>query len=97
MEEVITLTMKEKTRYEVIKDSLNRLIKVKEVAQLLNLSLRQVYRLRDRVKKEGIKGVIHHLKGRISSKKTPKKIEEKIKKLYQEKYSGLILVTLQSI
>jgi|GEM_PF-2808053 len=31
MEEVIALTMKEKTRYEVIKDSLNRLIKVKEI------------------------------------------------------------------
>jgi len=91
MEEVITLTMKEKTRYEVIRDSLKRLIKVKEAAELLNLSIRQVYRLRDRVKKEGIKGVIHHLKGRISLKKTPKKIEEKIKKLYQEKYSGFNL------
>ena len=91
MEELITLTMKEQTRYEVIKDSLKRLIKVKEAAQLLNLSIRQVLRLRDRVKKEGVKGVIHHLKGRISSKKTPKEIEEKVKKLYQEKYFGFNL------
>jgi len=91
MEEVITLTMKEKIRYEVIRDSLKRLIKVKEAAELLSLSVRQIYRLRNRVKKENIKGVIHHLKGRISSKKTPKKIEEKIKKLYQEKYFGFNL------
>ena len=75
----------------MIRDNLKRLIKVKEVAQLLNLSIRQVYRLRNKVKKEGIKGVIHHLKGKTSLKKTPKKIEEKIKRLYQERYSGFNL------
>jgi transposase len=90
-EEVITLTMKEKTRYEVIRDSLKRLIKVREAAELLSLSVRQIYRLRSRVKREGIKGVIHHLKGRASLKKTPKEIEERIKRLYKEKYSGFNL------
>lgn len=91
MEEVITLTMEEQKRYEVIKDSLKRLIKVKEAAQLLSLSIRQIYRLRDKVKSEGIKGVIHHLKGRVSSKRIPKEIEEKIKRLYKEKYFGFNL------
>ena len=57
-EEVITLTMEEKTRYEVIRDSLKRLIKVREAAELLSLSVRQIYRLRSRVKREGIKEFI---------------------------------------
>lgn len=91
MEEAITLTMKEQTRYEVIKDSLKKLIKVKEAAVLLSLSTRQVYRLRKRVKKEGIKGVIHRLKGKVSFRKMPKETEERIKRLYKEKYFGFNL------
>ena len=87
-EERITLTMKEQQRYEVIRDSLKRLIKVKEAAELLGLSVRQIYRLRKRVRKEGIRGVMHHLKGRVSPKRIPEEIGEKVKQLYQEKYSG---------
>ena len=88
MEELITLTMKEEERYQVIRDSLKKRIKVKEASLLLNLSLRQVYRLRKRVKEEGVKGIIHRLRGRPSFKRTSKAIEDKIKGLYKEKYLG---------
>lgn len=88
MKQGITLTMKEKKRYEVIRDSLGGLIKVKEAAELLGLSERQIYRLRVKVREEGIQGVVHHLRGKESSRKKGKEITEKIKKLYKEKYFG---------
>lgn len=91
MQKVITLTMKEQQRYEVIRDSLRKLIKVKEASLLLNISLRQIYRLRKRVKEEGIKGVMHHLKDKVSSKRIPEKTKVKIKELYKEKYFGFNL------
>ncbi len=54
-EEIITLTMKEQTRYEVIKESLKKRIKIKEASLMLGISVRQVYRIRKRVKEEGVK------------------------------------------
>jgi len=65
-EEIITLTMKEQTRYEVIKESLKKRIKIKEASIMLGISVRQVYRIRKRVKEEGVKGIIHRLRSRPS-------------------------------
>lgn len=80
--------MKEQKRYEVIKDSLKGLMKVKEASIMLGISIRQVYRLRKRVREEGIKGVVHKLRGRPSSKRINKEIQDEIKKLYKDKYYG---------
>ena len=88
LDKLITLTMREQTRYEVIKDSLKRLIKVKEASFMLGISIRKVYRLRKRVKEEGIKGVIHRLRNKLSSKRISKDIQNEIKRLYKEKYFG---------
>ena len=87
-DELITLTMKEQTRYEVIRDNLRRRIKAKEASIMLGISTRQVYRLKKRIKEEGVKGTIHRLRGRPSSKKIPQYIRDEIKRLYKEKYSG---------
>jgi len=76
--------MREQTRYEVIKNSLKGLIKVKEASFMLGISIRQVYRLRKRVKEEGIKGVIHRLRNKPSSKRISKDIQNEIKRLYKE-------------
>jgi len=87
-DELITLTMKEQVRYEVIKDSLKGLIKVKEASFMLGMSIRQVYRLRKRVKEEGIRGIIHRLRNKPSSKRISRDIQNEIKRLYEEKYLG---------
>ncbi len=87
-DELITLTMKEQTRYEVIRDNLKGRIKAKEASIMLGISTRQVYRLKKRIKEEGVKGIIHRLRGRPSSKKIPQYIRDEIKRLYKEKYSG---------
>lgn len=88
MEGLITLTMKEKERYEVIKESLEGRIRVKSASLILGLSIRQIYRLRRKVREEDIQGVIHHSRGRKSLRKIPKEIEEKIGQLYRDKYYG---------
>ena len=87
-DELITLTMKEQTRYEVIRDNLKRRIKAKEAGIMLGISTRQVYRLKKRIEEEGVKGIIHRLRGRPSSKKIPQYIRDEIKRLYKEKYPG---------
>lgn len=91
MQELVTLTMKEQQRYDVIKDSLKGRIKVKDASLILGLGIRQIYRLREKVKKEGIKGVIHGLRGKVSPRKISEELEEKIKQLYKGKYFGFNL------
>jgi transposase len=86
MEELITLTMEGQKRYEVIKESLKKLIKVKEASYMPGISIRQVYRLRKRVREEGIKGIIHRLRGKVSSRKIKRDTQDTIKRLYKEKY-----------
>jgi hypothetical protein len=56
---VLSLTMEEAHRYKVISE-------VNEAAEILGLSQRQVYRIKERIQKEGSKGVIHRSKGRKS-------------------------------
>jgi len=51
MEEVITLTMEEKTRCEVIRDSLKRLIKVKEKARAFESSCKANLQIKKQSKK----------------------------------------------
>ena len=84
--------MEEQKKYEIIKDSLKGLIKVKEASFMLGISIRQVYRLRKRVKEEGIKGIIHRLRNKPSSKRISKDIEDTIKRLYKEKYFGFNII-----
>ena len=42
--------MEEQQKYEIVKESLKGELKIKEAAMLLNLSVKQVYRLRKKVK-----------------------------------------------
>jgi transposase len=84
--EEITISMKEMSRYEVIRESLEKRIKVAEAAEVLGLSERQVYRIRARVREQGLKGVIHGLKGKSSKRRLADEIRDKIISLYENKY-----------
>lgn len=88
MEVVITLSQKEITRYSIIKDLLDRKLKCKEVARLLNLSKRQVIRLKKKVKRDGLKGVIHGNRGRTPDIAIDKEVKETILNLYSTTYKG---------
>ena len=59
MAELITMTQKELSRYEVIKRLIRKEINGTEAAKQLNLTIRQVKNIKARVIKEGPRGVIH--------------------------------------
>jgi transposase len=60
----------------------------KEAAERLELSVRQVRRLKKRVGREGPRGVIHRLRGRPSARRTGDDIQLRIRELYQGRYSS---------
>ncbi len=88
MDKTILITMTEINRYSVIQQLIKKQITGEEARKLLNLkSLKQVYRIKKRVMKEGEKGVIHKSRDKPSNRKISKKRREEIIKIYKEKYS----------
>lgn len=58
------MTQKEMTRLRVINQTIDKVITIREAAELLNLSERQVIRLKKGVLKEGPAFIIHKNRGR---------------------------------
>jgi transposase len=83
--------MKEAHKYKIISEVEEGYLKVKEAAEILGLSQRQVYRIKGRVEKEGIEGVIHKSKGKNAPRWLTEKIRDKIDHLYKTKYRGFNL------
>jgi transposase len=63
-ENTITMSKKEVRRFAVIQRLIDQQITTQEAATLLNLSPRQVYRLKARVLQEGEERVLHKNRGR---------------------------------
>ena len=82
----ITMTKKEASRYEVIKDLLVKKIDGTEAAKILFLSVRQVKRIKASVKILGIQGIIHGNRNKKSNRKTDEKIIKKAKKHLHKTY-----------
>lgn len=72
------MTKKEIEKYRVIKDCLEKKLTVHEAARLLDLSDRQVQRLKKEVKVKGVDGIIHKSRGKESNHKTDKQIISKL-------------------
>jgi transposase len=83
--------MKEAHRYKVISEVNEDYLKVREAAEILGLSQRQVYRIKARFGKEGPKGIIHKSKGKYTPRWLREKIKDKIDHLYKTKYRGFNL------
>jgi len=104
--EVITLSQKEITRYQVMKDTLYsvrgicifrqviasntmyRKISNNEAATLLGLSKRQIIRLKNRVRKDNLMGIVHGNRGRTPKIAIAKETKEVILNLYLNTYNG---------
>lgn len=84
--QLITMTQKEARRYEIIKDLIAGKIDGTEASKKMKLSVRQIKRIKARVKKEKIKGVIHGNRGKESNCKIDKEKVKEAKKLLNEKY-----------
>lgn len=87
MAELIIMTQKDLSRYEVIKRLIRKEINGTEAAKQLDLSVRQVKRIKARVIKEGPKGVIHKNRGRVGNRRLNPEIAEKAKYWLKERYS----------
>jgi len=84
---LITMTQKEARHYDIIKELISKKINGTDASKQLELSLRQVKRLKANVMRLGIKGVINSNRGRPGNRKMDQKIVEKAKKSLNEKYS----------
>ena len=88
MENIIVLTMKEQRRVEVIQRVFRREMTMAGAALVLGVSERQSYRIKARIREEGVKGVVHGNRGRQCRFKLSEKTERKIVELARVKYRG---------
>jgi transposase len=86
--EVITLRQQEVTRYRVIKGTIERKISNNEAARLLGISRRQVIRIKNKVRRVDLKGIIHGNRGRRPKLAIRNETREMILNLYQSRYNG---------
>lgn len=72
----------EKNRYNVISDLVSKKITIREAVQLLNITERQVYRLKKIFKEQGEKGFIHGNCGKENPNKKDERLIEELEHLY---------------
>ncbi len=82
------LSAKEITRYTIINDAVRGCLEANQAAEELNLSTRQIFRLKKALREEGIDGIIHGNKGKPSPRRIPDNIRDRIDSLYKGKYAG---------
>lgn len=85
--QLITMTERESRRYDIIKNLIDKKIDGSQASIKLSLSVRQVKRLKARVKKYGISGIIHRSRGKESNRKIDNRLIDKIIKITEENYS----------
>lgn len=85
-DQLITMTKKEASRYNIINKLLTHKIDGTQASVILNLSIRQTKRLKARVRQKGIKGIIHGNRGKPSRNKINPKIIIKTKYYLQKIY-----------
>jgi hypothetical protein len=86
MPQLITMSKKEIDKFEVISGLIAKKINGTEASKQLNLSVRQVRRLKTRVVDKGAMGLIHGNRGRDSNRKIKDDKFEEIKRYLKEKY-----------
>lgn len=87
MAELIPMTQKELSRYEVIQRLIRKEINGTEAAKQLGLTVRQVKNIKARVLQEGAKGIIHKSRARVGNRRIKQEIIEKAKYWLKNRYS----------
>lgn len=85
---LITMSTRETDRLSVINRLIDQQIVAREAGEQLGLSVRQVKRLKKRVKKDGAIGLIHQSRGQPSNRKFDLIATAKIIKLLETTYTG---------
>ena len=94
-EDIILMSGEELRRLGVIRMVLDRGMRQAKAAGILGLSERQVRRMVKRVSQEGDRGIVHKSRGRLSNRRLPEGLKERVLGFYREKYPdfGPTLVT----
>ena len=87
MDQFITMSQQELKKYDIIKKTINNELNGTQAAKLLNLSTRQVRRLKGQVKEKGPTGLVHGLRGRRGNRGIPNKEKQKIISLLNRHYA----------
>ncbi|ODS29673.1 MAG: Integrase core domain protein [Candidatus Scalindua rubra] len=82
------LTMKDINKYKTVTEVIEGYLKVEEASKILKLSERQIYRIKKRVEREGIKGILHKSRGVNRARWLTQDIQDKAVHLYDTKYKG---------
>lgn len=80
------MSVKELSRYDVITKLVLKQLNGTEASRIIGRSVRQVRRMKARVKKFGAKGLIHKNRGGLSNRRIPEKTVEKIRGIVGSKY-----------
>jgi len=86
--DTIALTMREQQRVAVVERVFRGELTMAEAAMVLGVSERQSFRIKARIRKEGVRGVIHGNRGRRSPRKLPGNTHHRIVALARGKYRG---------
>mgnify|MGYP000369981684 CR=1 FL=1 len=73
-------------RVDVLEKVKRKELKQKKAAEVLGLSVRQIRRLVRKYKHEGIKGLVHQAKGKVSNNKVSQRILDEAMRIVKEKY-----------
>ena len=84
--EYLTMTNREINRHSIIKKLLDKEINGTSAAELLKLSVRQVRRLKGKVKQLGPKALIHASRGKPSNRRISNKERKTIVEILKQKY-----------
>lgn len=82
----VTMSNKELSRYEIIKNLLSGGINGTEAGKQLVVTVRHIRRLKAKVRQQGAKGLIHKSRGQKSNRKIKKEIMNKIKRYLKSLY-----------
>jgi len=86
MDQYITMSQAEIKKYDIIKKTINKELNATQASKLLNLTTRQIRRLKAKVNEHGIKGLVHGHRGKESNRKMPGEKRQKIVDLINKNY-----------
>lgn len=86
--DILTMSQKELKRLHVIHKVIEGSLTQVRAAEIILLSERQIRRIVKRIEAEGDKGIQHRSRDKGSNRKAPKKLVERVRHLYQERFRG---------
>jgi len=85
-QEMLVLSTKDRDRLKVLHEVRQGHLTQREAGEQLGFTDRWVRKLLGRVKKEGDRGVVHRLRGRVSNRRLPEKVRRKALKVVEAQY-----------